>query len=157
MGTRRRRGDIRHRPYLTTWTPLDDVTEENGTIYVLPQSELGIRTWVAHEKDPATNDWVGYFGSSRGVPVIIPAGSMAIFSSYTFHSSGANRTPAMRRVFLTQYSAEPILRNDGTIWANAVPVHAGGERGAAPCAPCLADTKKAPARPAPSFSRGPEP
>ena len=121
-------GDIRHRAYLTTWTPLDDVTEENGTIYVLPQSELGIRTWVAHEKDPKSNDWVGYFGAERGVPVIIPAGSMAIFSSMTFHCSGANRTHAMRRVFLAQYSPEPILRNDGSIWANAVPVLKDGKR-----------------------------
>jgi hypothetical protein len=46
----------------------------------------------------------------------------------TFHCSGANRTHAMRRVFLAQYSAEPILRNDGSVWANAVPVLRDAQR-----------------------------
>lgn len=26
-----------HKPYLTCWCTLDDVSEENGTVYVLPQ------------------------------------------------------------------------------------------------------------------------
>ena len=30
-----------HRPYLTCWVPLDDVSEENGTVYLLPHSRGG--------------------------------------------------------------------------------------------------------------------
>jgi ectoine hydroxylase-related dioxygenase (phytanoyl-CoA dioxygenase family) len=102
------------KPYLSCWITLDDVSEENGTVYLLPFSRSGIRTWVQHVIDPATNDKVGYFGADRGVPVIAPAGSIAVFSSMLFHSSGANSTQRMRRIYLAQYSGEILMTEDGT-------------------------------------------
>jgi ectoine hydroxylase-related dioxygenase (phytanoyl-CoA dioxygenase family) len=115
-------GDIEHKPYITCWCPLDDVTEENGTVYILPMSESGIKTWVRHVFDPPSNDWVGYFGPLKGTPVVAKAGSVAVFSSLTMHSSGANITPRLRRAFISQYSSEPVLTADRTLlWANAVP------------------------------------
>jgi ectoine hydroxylase-related dioxygenase (phytanoyl-CoA dioxygenase family) len=110
-----------HKPYLTCWIALDDVTEENGTVYLLPFSTSGIRTWVKHEMDPESNDLVGYFGKERGIPVIVPAGSIACFTSYNFHSSGANLTNKMRRVYLAQYSGEIIKNDKGENWGNAEP------------------------------------
>ncbi|MEM9158887.1 MAG: phytanoyl-CoA dioxygenase family protein [Verrucomicrobiota bacterium] len=98
-----------HDPYVTCWTTLDDVTEENGTVYLLPFSHLGIRTRVDHILDSELNDKVGYFGDDPGIPVIVPAGSIAVFSSICFHRSGPNRTPHMRRVLLTQYSKNAIV------------------------------------------------
>lgn len=116
-------GDTGHDPYLTCWCPLDDVTEANGTIYVLPYSRAGTRNWVPHVHDPATNDWVGYHGADRGIAVEVPAGSIVLFSSTVFHASGANQTDQMRRVFLAQYSAAPIMKADGSgLWAHAEPV-----------------------------------
>jgi ectoine hydroxylase-related dioxygenase (phytanoyl-CoA dioxygenase family) len=115
-------GDLAHRPYITCWCPLDDVTEENGTVYILPQSESGIRSAVPHRYDPVSNDWVGYDGPLAGVPVRARAGSVAVFSSLTLHSSGANRTPRLRRVYLAQYSPAPVLTADRTmLWGNALP------------------------------------
>lgn len=108
--------DPNHKPYLTCWITLDDVSEANGTVYLLPYSMCGIRTWVKHIPDPVSNDMVGYFGKERGVPVIAPAGSIACFSSLVFHSSGANMTQKMRRVYLAQYSAEVILNKNGKPW-----------------------------------------
>jgi ectoine hydroxylase-related dioxygenase (phytanoyl-CoA dioxygenase family) len=103
-----------HPPYLTCWCTLDDVTEENGTVYLLPYSRAGGRDLVPHVKDPATNDKVGYFGDDPGIPVILPAGSIACFSSTVFHRSGFNTTDKMRRIYLAQYSAEPLLKADGS-------------------------------------------
>ena len=103
-----------HRPYLTCWCTLDDVSIENGTVSVLPYDRAGTRDMVPHTKDPVTNDMVGYFGDDKGVPVIAPAGSIAVFSSTVFHASGANTTDKMRRVFLAQYSAEVLPSADGT-------------------------------------------
>ncbi len=100
-----------HEPYVTCWTPLDDVSEENGTVYLLPFSELGIKSRVTHEREEGTNDMVGYWGDNPGVPVIVPAGSVAVFSSVCFHRSGANRSDKMRRVMLTQYSKAPIVNS----------------------------------------------
>lgn len=116
-----------HKPYLTCWIPLDDVNEENGTVYLLPYSRAGIRTYVQHVRDPESNDMVGYFGSDRGIPVIVPAGSIACFSSYVFHCSGANRTSRARRVYLAQYSGEVILDVKGeNPWAEFEPFLKGG-------------------------------
>ena len=101
-----------HKPYLTCWITLDDVTEENGTVYILPYSRAGTRGYVEHVQEAGTNDKIGYTGDDPGVPVIVPAGSMACFSSTVFHRSGTNTTPKMRRVYLAQYSAAPVKKED---------------------------------------------
>lgn len=107
--------------YLTCWITLDDVTLENGTVFLLPYSQIGIRTLVRHIRDERTNDMVGYFGKDPGVPVILPAGSIAVFSSYVFHRSGPNLTDRQRRVFLAQYAQEPIFNLNGEPHGLAVP------------------------------------
>jgi ectoine hydroxylase-related dioxygenase (phytanoyl-CoA dioxygenase family) len=106
--------DYAHRPYLTCWIALDDMTEANGTVYLLPYSRAGTRGVVDHVRDKQSNDLVGYFGDDLGDPVIVPAGSIACFSSTLFHRSGLNTTDRMRRVYVAQYSAEPILSADGS-------------------------------------------
>jgi ectoine hydroxylase-related dioxygenase (phytanoyl-CoA dioxygenase family) len=40
-----------HRPYLSCWCAIDDVTVENGTVYLLPYSRAGTRELVEHVKD----------------------------------------------------------------------------------------------------------
>ena len=117
-----------HVPYLTCWTTLDDVDESNGTVYLLPHSRAGTKNKVVdHTKEEGTNDLVGYTGDDPGIPVIAPAGSIACFSSTTFHRSGANTRDAMRRVYLTQYSATPIRKKDGSPWGQIVPFVEKGE------------------------------
>jgi len=111
-----------HRPYLTCWCALDDVDESNGTVYVLPHGEGETRGRIfEHTEDPETNDLVGYDGDATGVPVVAPAGSIALFTSFNFHRSGANTTDRMRRVYLAQYIAERIVRPDGELCGMCVP------------------------------------
>jgi len=105
---------VKHAPYLTCWIALDDMSEANGTVSILPTSRLGIKSVVEHKRDPNSTDMVGYFGSDPGDRVDCPAGSMALFSSVTFHRSGNNKTNAMRRVYLIQYTAGRLLKPDGT-------------------------------------------
>ncbi len=109
------------RPSLTLWCALDPVDEENGTIYVLPFSRAGTRELAPHDTLPDTGK-VGYFGDDPGIPAILPAGGIAVFSSLTFHRSGANTSPRRRRALVVQYSAEPILTEDGAKpWHSADP------------------------------------
>ena len=103
-----------HRPYLSCWITLDDVSEENGTVYILPFSRAGSREYIEHVKDPGTNDMVGYHGDDPGVPIVCPAGSIAVFGSNVFHRSGPNQTDKMRRIYLAQYSADVLLDKEGT-------------------------------------------
>ena len=64
-----------HRPYLTCWCPLDDATVENGTVRLLPfsavpQSRAGI---LPHERQPKTNDLVGWSDDTGAVTIEAPA------------------------------------------------------------------------------------
>jgi ectoine hydroxylase-related dioxygenase (phytanoyl-CoA dioxygenase family) len=118
-----------HAPYLTCWITLDDVSEANGTVYLLPYSRAGTRDVVEHTHDEQTNDLVGYFGDDPGDAVSVAAGSIACFSSTLFHRSGPNTTDRMRRVYVAQYSAEPILDETGSAPRHlAEPLLVDGER-----------------------------
>jgi ectoine hydroxylase-related dioxygenase (phytanoyl-CoA dioxygenase family) len=103
--------DFEHTPYLSIWVPLDDVNEDNGTVYLLPYSEAGTKKRVEHTLQEGTNDMVGYFGDHPGYPAILNAGDVAIFSSTTFHRSGANLTDKPRRTLLIQFSPAPISKD----------------------------------------------
>ncbi len=120
-----------HRAYLSCWCALDDMTVENGTIFVLPYSRDGRGATdeiIDHEVEDRTNDKVGYKGDDPGDPVIVPAGSIVVFSSRTFHRSGPNMTDKYRRCYLAQYSSEPIMNRDGTaLWGRAEPLLRNGE------------------------------
>lgn len=107
--------------YVNAWIALDDVSEENGTIYLLPYDKAGTRDRVDHKVDAKTGDRVGYFGDEPGTPVIAPAGSIAVFSSTTFHRSGPNLTDRMRRAYALQYACEPVHEADGSIMGVAEP------------------------------------
>lgn len=106
--------DHAHTPYLSCWIPLDDVDEENGTVYVLPFSRAGGNEVRKHVREEGTNDLIGYHGDDPGVPAIVPAGGMVLFSSVTFHRSSPNTTNRVRRVYLAQYSPNVVLNKDGT-------------------------------------------
>ena len=58
----------------------------------------------------------------------MPAGTIVAFTILNFHSSGTNTTDKMRRVYLAQYSCEPITSADGSkLWGNAEPLLLNGE------------------------------
>ncbi|WP_044561305.1 phytanoyl-CoA dioxygenase family protein [Azospirillum sp. B4] len=121
-----------HLPYLTCWCPLDDATVENGTVRLLPFSKVpeSRDAILPHERDPASRDLVATWnGPDDGVVVEVPAGSVVAFSSRLLHATGGNRTPKLRRVYLMQYSALPILDPGvGHLRRNAVPLVRDGRQ-----------------------------
>lgn len=85
--------------YYTCWIALTDVTLENGCVWLLPGThKLGTQP----HKDSELGR-VGYFGDDKGVPVELKKGSMAVFSSLTFHRSGSNLTNGIRKAYIVQY------------------------------------------------------
>ena len=110
-----------HTPYVSCWVALDDMSEANGTISVLPYRRAGGSAIKPHIKEAGTNDMVGYHGSDPGDLVDVPAGSIVVFSSQTFHKSGVNTTPALRRAYLCQYTSEPMYKPDGSLQICADP------------------------------------
>lgn len=120
--------DYRHIYYVNAWIPLDDVNEENGTIYLLNYSLAGTKEKVPHKPVPNSNDREGYFGKEKGEPAILPAGSIAVFSSTTFHRSGPNYTNKMRRAYAIQFSPETIYEADGSLKGLAEEFLVNGKR-----------------------------
>jgi len=116
-----------HEPYLTCWIPLDEVTEDTGVVRILPFGQLGIRTRVQHVPSPDNGDLVGYFGDLVGEPAIVSPGDLVCFSSMAFHSSGRNTSGRQRRAFIAQYSARPVMSQDGSrLWNVAEPLLVDG-------------------------------
>ncbi len=121
-----------HSPFLSCWCALDDMSLENGTLYVLPYSRDGRQNLdeiTDHPEEEHSNDKVGYRGDDPGDPAIVPQGSIVVFSSRTFHRSGANMTNEYRRSYLAQYSTEPIMTKDGSeVLVRAEPMLKNGQR-----------------------------
>ena len=70
---------------------------------------------------------VTFPGKNPGIPAIVPAGSIVVFSSYVFHRSGPNLTDKLRRVYLAQYSPRMILDLKGKQYGQATPFLKNGE------------------------------
>lgn len=103
-------GPTDHSPYLTCWCALDDMTLANGTVRLLPFSRAPQTRGhiLAHTRQPGSND-LAVAIDDEGIALEVPAGSVVAFSSRVLHATGANRTDRLRRVYLAQYSPEPIL------------------------------------------------
>lgn len=116
-----------HAPYVTCWCPLDDATEENGTVRLMPGSHRnGI---LPHERQAGSNDLVGAPAEAEGIIVEAKAGNIVAFSSLLLHATGANRTDRPRRVYLAQYTPEAML-DPGTkqLRRNAIILVQNGEQ-----------------------------
>ncbi len=97
--------------YLTCWVALTDATEENGCPWVVP--ELHRLGTLAHEYSDI--GFVCLRDPAAAVPVPASAGSIVIFSSLTPHSTGPNRTEAVRKAYIVQFAPEgaQVIRPNG--------------------------------------------
>ena len=128
-------GPADHLPYLTCWCPLDDVTADNGTVRVLPFSEVPAsrEQILPHARQPQTNDLTAWPAEAEGKVVEARAGDVVAFSSRMLHATGPNGTSRLRRVYLAQYTAEAVL-NPGTrhLRRNAIALLRNGRQVTAP-------------------------
>ncbi|CAK0779470.1 Phytanoyl-CoA dioxygenase [Gammaproteobacteria bacterium] len=96
-----------HKPYVNCWCPLDDVNEENGTVWMLTYERAGTR---ALRPVPWDSEGRSTFRiNDPGTPIVARAGSILVFSSLIIHRSGPNTTDWPRRAYTIQFSPEPIL------------------------------------------------
>lgn len=118
--------DADHDPYLTMWVALDEATEANGCLFILPRDLDENSTLAEYEWSDETKERIGYFGSEHGVMLPAKPGTMVVFSSTTLHRSAPNITDTTRRAYLCQYSPTPILNPlTGKPKHFAIPVKAG--------------------------------
>ena len=98
---------IRPMEMITAWVALDDVTEENGCMYVVAGShKLGAvdhsEAWmVGDRKDMRIPD--AAIDRERERAVTLRAGGCSFHHGLIQHRSGPNRTPTFRRGLATHY------------------------------------------------------
>jgi ectoine hydroxylase-related dioxygenase (phytanoyl-CoA dioxygenase family) len=127
---------------MAAWTPVDDATEANGCLWVVPGSHRHDIHCPDDKKQQRT--WRNYGDShihpfprdQKPIPVPVKRGETLFFGGNLIHGSGPNRTKdRFRRTFIGHYCSEatdsiaefyhPILDRHGNTVSN-VSVHAGG-------------------------------
>ncbi len=107
-------GAAPHKPYITFWIALDNMSLANGTISVLPFSRAPSRDLLEHSWEAGVNAMVGYRGDDPGDLVEVAAGTLVAFSSFLLHKSGANTTSAPRRSYFIAYTPELFTYQDSS-------------------------------------------
>ena len=101
--------------YLSLWCALDDVSEENGTLYVLPGSHAAVDGQLLL---PPCAD-----AHSSSCIMTVPAGTLVALSSTVLHCSGRNLSDAPRRAWMPQVSVGAIVVDHaGRLARHAVPL-----------------------------------
>jgi phytanoyl-CoA hydroxylase len=100
---------------MSVWVPLQDTTEENGCLWVVPGSHKAGLMAVA-PKDYGTcrkaldEEKVDL---SKAIPVPMKAGSVILFHAMLWHSSKGNSTDQIRRAFIISYQEATVPKGRG--------------------------------------------
>lgn len=89
------------RSFLTVLVPLDSASRDNGCTEVFPgyhQGSLSPEDGHYHELSSELVD------ETRGIPLELEPGDIAIFGGFTPHRSGINRSPRWRRQLYLSYN-----------------------------------------------------
>ncbi|MCY3766858.1 MAG: phytanoyl-CoA dioxygenase family protein [Gemmatimonadetes bacterium] len=97
----------RDRSLTGAWYALDDVTVENGCMWVLPGSHRNgylypQRLHGRPEEFDSARESYG-FDDRKEIPVACPAGAVVFFNGYLLHRSRKNRSDRFRRVLVNHY------------------------------------------------------
>jgi len=87
---------------VTIWIALDDVDEQNGCVWVMPESH---NKGLLDHKSKSADSWhLTLEVEGDGVPAILKAGEAVAFTGLTLHRSKLNHTPNPRRAFFMEYA-----------------------------------------------------
>jgi ectoine hydroxylase-related dioxygenase (phytanoyl-CoA dioxygenase family) len=96
---------------VTALLMLDDLSEENGPLQVLPGSHRGAiyDLWHDGEFTGAIDDDLARDCLARSVSCTGTAGTLCLMHTRLLHGSAANRSPRPRTLFIVVYSAEDAV------------------------------------------------
>jgi len=117
----------RDRSLIGAWIAVDDATQENGCLWIVPGShKTGYLYSQRDHENPDEFDSApeSYgFDESAEVPVEVKAGTLVFFNGYLLHRSRKNRSDIYRRVLVNHYcnawSLLPWSLEEGERVANA--------------------------------------
>ena len=96
---------------ITALLMIDQVTEENGPLQVVPGSHKGeiYNLWHDGVFTGAVSDEITDYCLNNAVTCTGPAGSVCLMHTRLLHGSSPNYSPNPRTLFITVYSAEDAL------------------------------------------------
>ncbi|CAD7701478.1 unnamed protein product [Ostreobium quekettii] len=126
--------EVDYQPYISVWCALDNMTEGNGALTLLPGSAVSWQSDAASARPEMDARLCSNMPDStaldRQVVANISAGSLVVLSDTVLHRSGPNLSSFSRRAWMPQFSSKPILcKATGCPIAHAVPLEALQEPG----------------------------
>lgn len=100
---------------MSVWVPLQDATEQNGCLWIVPGSHRwGLESYTIANYGTCTKriDREAY-ANEHAVAVPVKAGSAVLFSAWTWHHSKNNQTDTVRRAFIVSYQEATVPRGSG--------------------------------------------
>jgi len=110
--------DTFSRTRMSVWVPLQDADERNGCLWVVPGSHRwGIDSYhmIYTGQCRKVIDREAY-AQEHAVPLPVRAGSVVLFSAWTWHHSKNNQTDRVRRAFIVSYQEATVKRGAGEQW-----------------------------------------
>ncbi|KAL1528724.1 hypothetical protein AB1Y20_010057 [Prymnesium parvum] len=94
--------------YTSVWCALDDITECNGALLLLPRDGAQPPSPWYLPADAASESWLRSSGRSLAVAATVRAGDVIVFSSRIWHCSDPNVSGTPRRAFYAQYAQHAV-------------------------------------------------
>lgn len=106
------------RTRMSVWVPLQDADERNGCLWVVPGSHRwGLQPFVQVEYGQCRRKLTKEeYANEHAVPVSVSAGSVVLFSAWTWHHSKTNHTDRVRRAFIVSYQEATIGQGAAAEW-----------------------------------------
>jgi len=103
---------------MSIWLPLQDCTEANGTVWMVPGSHRhGLKEYRQIEEGKFGHCKLGFAPAEADVedaiPIEVKAGSILLFHALTWHRSLGNRTGQHRRAFIVSYQDALAEKGNG--------------------------------------------
>ena len=102
---------------MSIWVPLQDATEANGCMWVVPGSQRwGLQDYEIVDYGACIRKLTPEeYANEHAIPVPLPAGSMLLFHGLLWHHSKGNSTDHVRRAFIVSYQEAAVL-SDNAQW-----------------------------------------
>ena len=103
---------------MSVWVPLQDASEQNGCLWVVPGSHRwGINDFEIVDYGQCRRKLTAEaYANEHAIPVPVAAGSVVLFSAWTWHHSKNNTTDRVRRAFIISYQEATVGSGAAREW-----------------------------------------